>query len=54
VPEDRLDAFYDILAADVQNPSKAGLLSAVSAGVFDPLDFVRRPGEHLSVALGGP
>lgn len=53
VPEDRLADFYDILAADVRNPSKTGLLTAVSAGVFDPLDFIRRPGEHLSIAVGG-
>jgi hypothetical protein len=49
---DRLDDFYDILAADVQNPGKAGLLAAVSAGVFDPLDFIRRPAEHLAISLG--
>ena len=52
VPAARLDAFYDILAADVRNPSKTGLLSALAAGVFDPLDFIRRPGEHLSLAFG--
>ena len=52
VPADRLADFYDILAADVRDPGKAGLLSAVAAGVFEPLDFIRRPGEHLSVRVG--
>ena len=52
VPAGRLDDFYDILAADVRNPGKAGLLAAASAGVFDALEFLRRPGEHLSVSLG--
>ena len=51
VPADRIDDFYDILAADILNPGKTGLLSAVSAGVFDPLDFIRRPGEHLALAV---
>jgi hypothetical protein len=52
VPADRIDDFFDILAADVRNPGKSGLLSALSAGVFDPLDFQRHPGEHLVVTLG--
>jgi hypothetical protein len=52
VPADRIDDFFDILAADVRNPGKGGLLSALSAGVFDPLDFQRHPGEHLVVTLG--
>jgi hypothetical protein len=53
VPADRLDDLFDILAADVRNPGKAGLLTAVSAGAFEPLSFIRRPGEHLSVSVGG-
>jgi len=52
VPEARLNDFYDILAADVLNPGKTNLLAAVSAGVFDPLDFIRRPGENLGITLG--
>jgi hypothetical protein len=52
VPQDQLGDFFDILASDVRNPSKTGLLSAVSAGVFDPLEFIRRPGEHLIVTVG--
>ena len=53
VPAERLGDFYDILAADVRNPGKTGLLAAVSAGVLDALDFIRRPGERLDIALGG-
>lgn len=53
VPAERLGDFYDILAADVRNPGKTGLLAAVSAGVLDALDFIRRPGEHLNIALEG-
>ncbi len=53
VPRRRIGDFYEILARDVLNPGKAGLLSAMSAGVFDPLDFIRRPGEHLSFSPGG-
>ena len=53
VPAERLDDFYDILAADARNPSKAGLLAAISAGVLDPLDFIRRPGERLEITLSG-
>jgi hypothetical protein len=53
VPADRLEDFYDILAADVRNPGKMELLAAISAGVLDSLDFIRRPGEHLDISLGG-
>jgi hypothetical protein len=49
VPDDRLDGFYDILAADVRNPYKAATLATNAAGVFDPLRFIRRPGEHLTI-----
>jgi hypothetical protein len=52
VPAERIDDFYDILAADVQNPSKTALLAAISAGVFDPLDFISRPGERLTFRVG--
>jgi hypothetical protein len=52
LPADRVDDLYDILAADVRNPSKTAQLSAVSAGVFDSLKFIRRPGEHLTITLG--
>jgi hypothetical protein len=52
VPARRLADFYDLLAADVRNPGKVGLLAAASAGVFEPLEFIRRPGEHLQVVLG--
>ena len=53
VPADRIDDFYDILAADVRNPGKTGLLAAISAGVLNSLDFIRRPGEHLDIVLSG-
>ena len=49
VPESELEGFYDCLAADVRNPSKSALLSAASAGVIDPADFIRRPDERLTI-----
>ena len=52
VPSDRLDDFYDILAADVQNPGKTGLLSAISAGVFDPLKFITSSRRALECPAG--
>jgi hypothetical protein len=52
VPAEKLEDFYDILAADVGNRWKESLLAAVSAGVFDPLEFRRRPGEQLHVTVG--
>jgi hypothetical protein len=52
VPAEKLDDFYDCLAADIRNPGKVGLLAAASAGVFEPLSFIRRPGEHLTIGPG--
>jgi len=49
VPEAELEGFYDCLAADVRNPSKSALLSAASAGVIDPTEFIQRDGERLFV-----
>jgi hypothetical protein len=49
VPADRIDDFYDILAADVRNPYRETAL--VAAGSFDPLNFVRRVGETLTVEM---
>ena len=52
VPADRIDEFYDLLAADVRAPgSDATILSA--GGVADTLEFVRYPGEMISVVVGG-
>lgn len=53
IPMDRITDFYDILAADIRNPSKTNLLAAVSAGAFDPLEFIQHSGEQLTVLIGG-
>jgi hypothetical protein len=52
VPESRINDLYDILASDIRNKSKTNVISAISSGVFDPLNFIRRPGEHLVINLG--
>lgn len=49
VPAADLAGFYDCLAADIRNPSKAALLNAAAAGVIDPATFIRRPDELLVV-----
>lgn len=51
VPPDRIDELYDILAYDIHNTGKSSILSTISSGVFDPLNFIRRPGEHLTIKL---
>jgi len=43
--------FFDVLAADIRNPGKVSLLGAASAGVLDPQEFIRRPGEILKVQV---
>jgi hypothetical protein len=48
----KLEEFYDILAADVCNSWKESQLAAVAAGVFDPLEFRRRPDEWLRITVG--
>jgi hypothetical protein len=52
VPAGRLDDFYDILAADVRTPTTGASLAAAGAGVFEPLAFIRRPGERLRFSVG--
>jgi len=49
VPAADLAGFYDCLAADIRNPSKAALLNAAAAGVIDPAAFIQRPDEILVV-----
>lgn len=51
VPADRIDDFYDLLAADVCNPYRETALLN-SGGVLDPLEFISRPGETLTVRVG--
>ena len=50
VPADRLDDLCSILASDIHNPGKRGLLSSIRAGTIDPLRFIERPDEHLSIS----
>jgi hypothetical protein len=47
LPADLADDFFALLAADVRDPGKASLLAAAAGGVFEPLEFVERPGERL-------
>ena len=51
IPKDRIDDYYSALASDIRNPGKSKLLTSVSAGVFDPLNFIQRMGEHLTVTI---
>ena len=48
LPEDFAD-FFEVLAADIRNPGKAGLMGAISAGVVDAQEFIRRPEEVLTI-----
>lgn len=51
IPKNRINDFYDILAADIRNPSKTNILAAIAAGVLDPLTFIKKTGEHLSIKI---
>lgn len=51
VPADRLNDFYQILAADVRNPGKTDIITAISSGVFNYLDFIYRVGEHINIIM---
>jgi len=55
VPEDRVDDLYSILAADIRSdsPFESSLLSAAGTGIIDSFEFIRRPGEHLSIQVDG-
>ena len=49
VAADRVDELFDILAFDIHNDGKARLLASLSAGVFNPFNFIRRKYEHLTI-----
>lgn len=48
IPSELLDVYCDILASDITNPWKDNAFTT-AAGVFDPMVFIRRPGERLVV-----
>ena len=51
VPAEREDEMYDILASDIRNAHNTDMVSMVSSGVFNPVEFIRRPGEQLKIAI---
>ena len=51
VPEDILEDYFQILARDVKNPTKSHLLTAISAGVFDSMEFIKHDNEILDIFI---
>lgn len=49
VPADRLESFYEILASDLCRKGGLNLILAGASGVFDPYEFIIRPGENIMV-----
>jgi len=50
VPADRLEGFYEILASDLRRKGGLNLIMAGASGVFDPYEFIVRPGEIITIA----
>lgn len=51
VPSNTIEDFYSILAMDIKNPTKTKLLTSLSAGIFDSMDFIRRENETLDIFI---
>ena len=49
VPADRLEGFYEILASDLRRKGGLNLIMAGASGVFDPYEFIVRPGESITI-----
>ena len=51
IPEDIIEDYYHILAMDIKNPTKSYLLTAISAGAFDSMDFIKHKNEILDIFI---
>lgn len=49
IPPDLVDIFYDILAQDILNPYSQ--IEHMSSTAFNPLEFIKRSGEHIEIAI---
>jgi hypothetical protein len=47
----QINDYYDILAADIHNPSKSHILTVIASGVFDALEFIPHSGEYLNISF---
>jgi hypothetical protein len=47
----QINDYYDILAADIHNPSKSHILTVIASGVFDALEFIPHSGEYLNICF---
>jgi hypothetical protein len=51
IPIEREDELYDILASDIRNVHNIDMISMISSGIFNPVEFIRRPGEQLKIII---
>jgi hypothetical protein len=51
VPPDVIEDFYLILAMDIKNPTKTKMLTSLSAGIFDSMEFIHRENEILDIFI---
>lgn len=51
VPPDVIEDFYSILAMDIKNPTKTKMLTSLSAGIFDSMEFIHRENEILDIFI---
>ena len=51
VPNDIIEDYYQLLAMDVKNPTKSYLLTSISAGSFDSMEFIIHENEILDIFI---
>jgi len=51
VSPDAIEDFYSILAMDIKNPTKTKMLTSLSAGIFDSMEFIHRENEILDIFI---
>jgi hypothetical protein len=51
VPSNAIDDFYYMLCMDIKNPIKTKLLTYISSGIFDSMEFINRDNEILEIFI---
>ena len=51
IPYNKIDEFYDILASDIMNPYNTSLNILCISGIFDELEFIKRPDENIVIEI---
>lgn len=49
IPQNKIEELYDVLMNDIMNKTKTHIIMASVSGIFDQLDFIKRPFEFIEI-----